>query len=77
MDRAILSGHEVVASWVVVREVNGEATRVDEGHSTCLRFVESSSVDILLIGVSLTLELLQVGVLKALLHGPFYDTTIT
>ena len=77
MDRAILSGHEVVASWIVIREVNGEAARVDEGHASGLRFVESSSIDILLIGISLTLELLQVSVLEALLHGPFYDTTIT
>lgn len=77
VDGAVLSGHEVIASWVVTREVNGETTRVNEGHASCLRFIESSSVDILLIRVSLTLELLQVSVLKALLHGPFYDTTIT
>ena len=77
MDGAVLSGHEVIASGVIIREVNGETTRVDEGHATCLRFVKSSSIDILLIRISLTLQLLQVSVFKALLHGPFYDTTIT
>ena len=77
VDGAVLSGHEVIASWVVIREVNGETTRVNEGHSSCLRFIESSSVDILLIRVSLTLQLLQVSVLKALLHGPFDDETVS
>ena len=76
VDGAILSRHEVIASRVVVGEVNGETTRVDEGHTTCLRFIEGSSIDILLIRISLTLQLLQVGVLKALFHGPFYDTAI-
>ena len=76
VDGTILCGHEVVASRIVIGEVNGETTRIDEGHSTGLRFVKGSSIDILLVRISLTLQLLQVCVLKALFHRPFYDTAI-
>lgn len=58
MDRAVLSGDKVVVTSVVVREVNGETTSIDEGHATCFLLADSASVDILLIRVSLALELL-------------------
>ena len=77
VDGAVLSGHEIVVASVVDGEVNGEATSVDEGHTSGLLIVDRSSIDVLLVRVRLTFQLLQIAVLKTLFHGPFNDTAVT
>ena len=77
MDRAVLSGNEIVVSSIIDWEVNGETTGVNEGHATCLLLIDSTSIDILLIWLGLALQLLQISVFETLLHGPLDDTTIT
>ena len=77
MDGAVFRGHKVVVSRVVDGEVNRETTGIDKGHTGPLLLIDGTSVDILLIWISLTLKLLQIAVLEALLLGPLDDATIT
>lgn len=55
MDRAILSRYEVVVSSVVDREINRQATGVDEGHATGLLLGDSASIHIFLVRVCFAL----------------------
>lgn len=76
MDGAIFSGGEIVdTSLVVLREVDGETSSVDEGHATALLFSLGTSVN-LVIRVGLPLELHQFDELKTLLHGPLDDSSV-
>ena len=77
MDGTVFCRNEIVVSGIVGGEVDGKTSSVDEGHSTCLLLVDSSSIDVLLVRLSLAFQLLQIAVLKALLHGPFDDTAVT
>ena len=55
MDRAVLSGNEIVVSSIIDWEVNGKTTGVNEGHATCLLLIDSTSIDILLVWLGLAL----------------------
>ena len=77
MDRAVLSSNEIVVTSVVGWEVNRETSSIDEGHTAGLLLVNGASIDILLVGLRLSLQLLQIAVLKALLHGPLNDAAIS
>ena len=77
MNRAVLSGHEVIIARVIVREVNRETTGVDERHAAGLCLANGTSIHILLIGVCLTFELFQVCVLETFFHGPLNDAAIS
>jgi len=58
VDGTVLSGHEIVIACVIDGEVNGETTSVDELNASSLLLVDGSSVDVLLVGIRLTLQLL-------------------
>lgn len=74
----VLSRSEIVhVLFTVCWEVNGKTTSADESHSTAFLLNLSSGVDVLLVRVSLTLELHELGVLKTLSQGPLNDLTIT
>ena len=77
VDGAVFCRHEVVVAGVVDWEVDRETSSVDESHATGLLLVDCAGVDVLLVRIRLTLQLLQVAVLEALLHGPFDDATVT
>ena len=76
MDRAVLCGDKVVVSRVIDREIDRQATSVDEFHALCFLLIDSASIHILLRGVCLSLELLEVTVLETLLHGPLHDSSV-
>ena len=76
VDGAVFCRHEVVIARVVDREVDRKTASVDEGHAAGLLLVDSASVDVLLVRISLALQLLQVAVLEALLHRPFDDAAV-
>ena len=57
VNRAVLSGYEVVITWVICREVNRETSGVDERHATGLLLGNGTCIYIFLVGIGLTLEL--------------------
>jgi len=59
----VLSGDEVVVASIIHGEVNGKATGVDECHTARFLLIDSAGINIFLVGIRLTLELLQVAVL--------------
>ena len=74
---AVFRRHEVIVAGVVYWEVDRKTAGVDEGHATSLLLIDSASIDVLLVRVRLALQLLQVAVLEAFLHGPFDDATVS
>jgi len=78
VDRAVLSGSEVVHILLTVGgEVDRKTASVDEGHAAAFLLDFGASVDILLVGVGLTLELHELGVLETLSEGPLDNFTVT
>ena len=68
MHGAVLSGDEIVVASIIHWEVNGKTTGVDECHTARFLLIDCASINIFLVGIGLTLELLQVAVLQAFLH---------
>lgn len=69
MNCAVFSSDEViVANQTTSWEVEGQTTSFDECHAGLFLLGFSTSIDILLVGVGVTLQLLELGQLKSLLH---------
>jgi len=77
VDWAVFCRNEVIVSSIIHWEVNRQTSCVDEGHAAGFLFTNGTCVNIFLVWISFTLKLLEVAVLKALLHGPLNNTTIT
>lgn len=78
MNGAVLSSSEVVHVLLTVgREVDRQTTSINEGHAAALLLDFGASVDILLVGVCLTLELHELSVFKTLAEGPLNNFTVT
>jgi len=56
---AIFSSSEVINTLAIIREIDGQTSSVDEAHSTSLLLNISSSVYIVVVRVSFTLQLIK------------------
>lgn len=76
MHTAVFSGHKVIASFALGREVNRQTASVDERHASALLVSLRASIHVFLVRVGFALQLLEFGKLKALLHGPLNNTPV-
>jgi hypothetical protein len=76
--RAVFSGNEVVVAGVLATwEVDGETSSRQERDAFALWLELGTRVDVLLVGVGLSLELLELSHFETLPHRPLDDTAVT
>ena len=61
--RTVLSGDEIVVTSIIHGEVDGKATGVDKCHTARFLLIDSAGINIFLVGICLSFELLQVAIL--------------
>lgn len=76
MNSAVLSSSKVVHSVLILWEIEGKTSCVNESDSTLLLFIDSSK-HILLVWICLSLQKHELSHLKSLSHGPLNDSSVS